>query len=153
MSSRTLFHYLEGALQFVPGCIAEPLVNWAILIAFFEFAGEEAVADRISLMVVGVWGAPHEEGPCASNGRGRGQTVSGRTCPGCPHKKPCYYVETHEHAVTQKANIMTDHFLDEGIRKGKVGGKACAMFVTKSREMSIRYFWAISSYLRETGAK
>jgi len=44
---------------------------------------------------------------------------------------------------------MIDHFREEVVRKGKVGGRARAMVVTKSRELAIRYYWAFQKYLGE----
>jgi type I restriction enzyme R subunit len=63
------------------------------------------------------------------------------------HQQLRHFVETHEASIQQKARVMIDHFREEVIRKGKVGGRARAMVVTKSREMAIRYFWAFQKYL------
>ena len=57
------------------------------------------------------------------------------------------YVESNEKAIELKAEIMIDHFLNQVIAKGKVGGKARAMVVTGSKEKAIRYYYAISDYL------
>ena len=53
------------------------------------------------------------------------------------------YVENHEHAIRQKAEIMVDHFHDQVMQKGKIGGQARAMVVTSSIERAIRYFVSI----------
>jgi type I restriction enzyme, R subunit len=64
-------------------------------------------------------------------------------------KKLRRYVEGHEHAVRQKAEIMVDHFHDQVIAQRKVGGEARAMVVTGSIERAIKYFHAIEAYLKE----
>jgi len=62
------------------------------------------------------------------------------------------YVESHEHAIRQKAEIMVDHFLDHVIAHRKVGGEARAMVVTGGIERAIQYFHAIEAYVRELGS-
>lgn len=64
-------------------------------------------------------------------------------------KKLRRYVEGHEHAVRQKAEIMVDHFHDQVIAQRKVGGEARAMVVTGSIERAIKYYRAIEAYLKE----
>ena len=59
------------------------------------------------------------------------------------------YVENHEYAIRQKAEIMVDHFHGQVIQKGKIGGQARAMVVTWSIERAIRYYHAIRDYLEE----
>ncbi len=59
------------------------------------------------------------------------------------------YVETHEHAVRQKAEIMVDHFHGQVLAKQKIGGHARAMVVTGSIERAVKYFRAITDYLKE----
>ena len=39
------------------------------------------------------------------------------------------YIESHEHAIRQKAEIMVDHFHDQVIARLKVGGHARPMVV------------------------
>ncbi len=63
-------------------------------------------------------------------------------------KKLRRYVESHEHAIRQKAEIMVDHFHDQVWQK-KIGGQARAMVVTSGIERAIEYFDAITAYLRE----
>ena len=65
-------------------------------------------------------------------------------------KKLRKYVESHEHAIRQKAEIMVDHFESEVVAKRKIGGKARAMVVTSGIERAIQYFHAFQDYLRET---
>ena len=68
------------------------------------------------------------------------------------HQQLRHFVETHEASIKEKARVMIDHFREEVVRKGKVGGRARAMVVTKSRELAIRYFWAFQTYLGELNA-
>ncbi|MEF3310077.1 type I restriction endonuclease subunit R [Paenibacillus sp. GYB004] len=62
-------------------------------------------------------------------------------------KKLRKYVESNETAIGLKAEIMVDHFHDQVIAKGKIGGQARAMVITSSIERAIQYFYAISDYL------
>lgn len=62
-------------------------------------------------------------------------------------KKLRKYVESKEKAIELKAEIMMDHFHDQVIAKGKVGGNARAMVVTSSIERAIQYHYAIDKYL------
>jgi type I restriction enzyme, R subunit len=62
-------------------------------------------------------------------------------------KKLRKYVESNENAIQIKAEIMIDHFHEQVIAKGKVGGQARAMVVTGSIERAIQYYYAISEYL------
>jgi type I restriction enzyme R subunit len=64
-------------------------------------------------------------------------------------KKLRRFVESHEHAIRQKAEIMVDHFHEQVLAKHKVGGQARAMVVTSGIERAIQYFHAISDYLKE----
>ncbi|MFN0191423.1 MAG: type I restriction endonuclease subunit R, partial [Aestuariivirga sp.] len=64
-------------------------------------------------------------------------------------KKLRRYVESHDHAIRLKAEIMVDHFHDQVIAAGKVGGQARAMVVTSGIERAIQYFHAFKAYLAE----
>jgi len=64
-------------------------------------------------------------------------------------KKLRRFVENHEYAIRLKAEIMVDHFHEQVIAKGKIGGKARAMVVTGSIEQAIQYFEAFQEYLAE----
>ena len=64
-------------------------------------------------------------------------------------KKLRHYVESHEHAIRLKAEIIVDHFHEQVIGLNKVGGLARAMVVTSGIERAIAYHHAISDYLRE----
>ena len=64
-------------------------------------------------------------------------------------RKLRHYVESHEYAIRQKAEIMVDHFHDNVIAKQLIGGEARAMVITSGILRAIDYFHAIESYLRE----
>ncbi|MGV8038853.1 MAG: type I restriction endonuclease subunit R [Thermoanaerobaculaceae bacterium] len=64
-------------------------------------------------------------------------------------KKLRRYVESHEHAIRLKAEIMVDHFHEQVLAAQKIGGQARAMVVTSGIERAIEYFHAISEYLAE----
>jgi type I restriction enzyme R subunit len=59
------------------------------------------------------------------------------------------YVESHEHAIRLKAEIMVDHFHEQVLALNKIGGQARAMVVTSGIERAIQYHQAISAYLLE----
>lgn len=67
-------------------------------------------------------------------------------------KKLRRYVEGHEHAIRQKAEIMVDHLLGQVIGQRKIGGEARGMVVTGSINRAIQYFHAIRDYLGEQKA-
>ncbi|MHB1344047.1 MAG: type I restriction endonuclease subunit R [Thermoleophilia bacterium] len=64
-------------------------------------------------------------------------------------KKLRRYVESHDHAIRLKAEIMVDHFHEQVLAPGKIGGRARAMVVTSGIERAIQYYHAISDYLVE----
>jgi type I restriction enzyme R subunit len=64
-------------------------------------------------------------------------------------KKLRHYVESNDHAIRLKAEIMVDHFHDHVLGLKKIGGEARAMVVTGSVERAIQYFYAITEYLVE----
>ncbi len=64
-------------------------------------------------------------------------------------KKLRKYVESHDHAIRLKAEIMVDHFHEQVIGLKKIGGQARAMVVTSGIERAIQYFHAIRDYLKE----
>ena len=59
------------------------------------------------------------------------------------------YVESHQHAIQQKARIMVDHFHDQVAGRRKIGGRARAMVATNGIDRAIDYYRAISAYLTE----
>jgi type I restriction enzyme R subunit len=62
-------------------------------------------------------------------------------------KKLKAYVESHEHAIKKKAILMVQHFMDNVIRKKRMGGFAKAMLVTSSRANAVKYKKAFNDYL------
>ena len=64
-------------------------------------------------------------------------------------KKLRKYVESHEHAVREKAEIMVDHFHDQVIAKQKIGGQARGMVVTGSIKRAIDYYHSFRDYLND----
>jgi type I restriction enzyme R subunit len=64
-------------------------------------------------------------------------------------KKLRKYVESHDHAIRMKAEIMVDHFHDQVMAKAKIGGQARAMVVCSSIERAIQYYFAFKEYLQE----
>ena len=64
-------------------------------------------------------------------------------------KKLRRYVESHHHAIRQKAEIMVDHFHEQVIARRKIGGLARAMVVTSGIARAIQYYHAFTAYLQE----
>jgi len=59
------------------------------------------------------------------------------------------FVDLHEHAIRQKVEIMVEHFHERVARR--IGGRAKAMLVTRSRLHAVRYKLAVDAYLKERG--
>jgi len=68
-------------------------------------------------------------------------------------KKLRRFVEGHDHAIRLKAEIMVDHFHEQVLLQGKIGGKARAMVVTNGIERAIQYYHSIGEYLKERKSK
>ncbi len=64
-------------------------------------------------------------------------------------KKLRKYVESNDHAIRLKAEIMVDHFHEQVIGKNKIGGSARAMVVCSGIERAIQYYHAFKTYLVE----
>jgi len=64
-------------------------------------------------------------------------------------KKLRRYVESHEHAIRLKAEIMVDHFHEQVLAFNKIGGQARAMVVTSGIERAVQYYHAVRDYLVE----
>ena len=64
-------------------------------------------------------------------------------------KKLRRYVESHEHAIRLKAEIIVDHFHEQVLGLRKIGGQARAMVVTGRVERAVQYYHAIRRYLLE----
>ena len=62
-------------------------------------------------------------------------------------KKLRKYVESHEYAISQKAEIMIDHFHEEVTGRYKIGGMARAMVVCNGIQRAIKYYHSFIEYL------
>ena len=62
-------------------------------------------------------------------------------------KKLRSFVESDSYTISQKAQMMVDHFHEQVIAKGKIGGQARAMVVTASIPRCIEYYYAINKCL------
>jgi type I restriction enzyme R subunit len=59
------------------------------------------------------------------------------------------YVEQHQHTIEKKVGIMVEHFAAHVLPK--IGGKAKAMIVPRSRPLAVRYKLAVDKYLKDHG--
>ena len=64
-------------------------------------------------------------------------------------KKLRRYVESHDHAIRLKAEIMVDHYHEQVIALRKMDGEARAMVVTSGIQRAIQYHHSILEYLKE----
>lgn len=64
-------------------------------------------------------------------------------------KKLRNFVESDSYTIYKKAAMMIDHFHEQVIAKGKIGGQARAMVVTASIPRCIEYYYAINKCLAE----
>jgi len=64
-------------------------------------------------------------------------------------KKLRKYVESRDHAIRLKAEIMVDHFHEQVMALNKIGGKARAMLVCNGIERAVQYFHAFKAYLAD----
>jgi len=64
-------------------------------------------------------------------------------------KKLRRYVESHDHAIRLKAEIMVDHFHEQVLALNKIGGQARAMVVTSGIERAIQYYHDFRDYMTE----
>lgn len=64
-------------------------------------------------------------------------------------KKLRSFVESNSYTISQKAQMMVEHFHEQVIAKGKIGGQARAMVVTASIPRCIEYYYAINKCLSE----
>lgn len=62
-------------------------------------------------------------------------------------KKLRSFVESDSYTIAQKAEMMVEHFHEQVISKGKIGGQARAMVVTSSIPHCIEYYFAINKCL------
>ncbi len=64
-------------------------------------------------------------------------------------KKLRSFVEGNSYTIARKAAMMVEHFHEQVISKGKIGGQARAMVVTSSIPRCIEYFYAINKCLAD----
>ncbi|MCQ4662327.1 type I restriction endonuclease [Extibacter muris] len=62
-------------------------------------------------------------------------------------KKLRAFVESDAYTIDKKAAMMIEHFHEQVIAKGKIGGQARAMVVTSSIPRCIEYYYALSKHL------
>lgn len=62
-------------------------------------------------------------------------------------KKLRAFVESDSYTIAQKAEMMVEHFHEQVISKGKIGGQARAMVVTSSIPRCVEYYYAINKCL------
>jgi len=65
-------------------------------------------------------------------------------------KKLRRYIESNDHAIRLKAEIIVDHYHEQVAGLGKIGGQARAMVVTSGIHRAIQYYHAICKYLKES---
>ena len=59
------------------------------------------------------------------------------------------FVDLHPHAISEKVNIIVDHFASQV--QSNMGNRAKAMIVTRSRLHAVRYKMAVDHYLADQG--
>ncbi|WP_338076328.1 type I restriction endonuclease subunit R [Chlorogloeopsis fritschii] len=59
------------------------------------------------------------------------------------------FVELHPHNIAQKVEIIIEHFRNH--TRHKIGGRAKAMVVTRSREHAVKYKLAFDQYIKQKG--
>ena len=64
-------------------------------------------------------------------------------------KKLRNFVESNSYTIAKKAAMMVEHFHEQVIAKGKIGGQARAMIVTASIPRCIEYYYAVNNCLSE----
>lgn len=64
-------------------------------------------------------------------------------------KKLRNFVDSNSYTIAKKAAMMVEHFHEQVIAKGKIGGQARAMVVTASIPRCIEYYYAINKCLSE----
>lgn len=64
-------------------------------------------------------------------------------------KEIARFVSFHSYIISQKTEVMIEHFRQVVMQK--IGGKAKAMVVTSSRKHALRYFEEFKKYIKENG--
>ena len=113
--------------------------------AFHSYTMKQAIQEGFILDVLAHYTPVAELLQARQNRRGR-PGVRRRTGPGRSSRR---FVESNDHAIRLKAEIMVDHFHDQVLAQRKIGGEARAMVVTNGIERAIQYFHAIRDYLQE----
>jgi len=62
-------------------------------------------------------------------------------------KKLRRYVESKEHAIRQKSEIMVDHFQQQVLARRKISGQARAMVICNGIKRAVQYYHAFKDYL------
>lgn len=68
-------------------------------------------------------------------------------------KKLRAFVEGDSDAIAHKAGIMVEHFHEQVLNQGKLGGKARSMVVTSSILRAIEYYFAINKHLADRNSE
>lgn len=63
-------------------------------------------------------------------------------------KKLRSFVESNNYTISQKAEMIVDHFHEQVIAKGKIGGQARVMVVTANIPRCVEYYFAINKCLK-----
>ena len=63
------------------------------------------------------------------------------------------FVEGNKYTIEKKASIIVEHFHNQVISKGKIGGQARAMVVTASIIRAVDYYYAITKLLEERNSQ
>ena len=66
-------------------------------------------------------------------------------------KKLRAYVESSQHTINTKAEIMLEHFIPQVVNAKKLRGKAKGMIITQNIETAIRYYKAVTRLLDAQG--
>jgi len=68
-------------------------------------------------------------------------------------KKLRLFVESNDYTIKKKSQIIVEHFHNQVISKGKIGGQARAMVVTASIERAIDYYYTIKDLLEKRNSQ
>lgn len=68
-------------------------------------------------------------------------------------KKLRLFVESNNYTIKKKSQIIVEHFHNQVISKGKIGGQARAMVVTASIERAIDYYYSIKELLEKRNSQ
>jgi type I restriction enzyme R subunit len=63
------------------------------------------------------------------------------------------FVEGNSYTIEHKAGIIVEHFHNQVISKGKIGGQARAMVVTAGIDRAISYYYAVTKLLEERNSQ